>query len=377
MKITVISIEDPKDKRTWSGTTSHMYEALKNMGVEVDTITLRNWFTKFYTCYARFIYKFIKRQSIANFETTKIGAKYWGKRVDRLINKQSKKSDCYFCPAGASIIALSSSNVKFIYVPDATYKIMNNYYYSEVDKKSENMGNKIDQLAIEKATKIIVPSKWTYNSVINDYSQSKKKVSLIHFGSNMPFQKTMNRSLYNKDVINLLLVGGNWKRKGIDIALETLTELNRNSTKKYILTIIGLKSSKEFNQKNVIFKGKLNKNNKDELKMLQNSYKKADIFFLPTQAEAAGIVFAEAAMYGLPTVTCKTGGVGDYVLDNITGFTLSTNANAKEFASKIKLLVDNNKIYEDFSKNAISYYKDSLNWEEWSKKALESFYACN
>ena len=38
MKITVISIGDPKDKRTWSGTTSHMYEALNNSNVDVDTI---------------------------------------------------------------------------------------------------------------------------------------------------------------------------------------------------------------------------------------------------------------------------------------------------------------------------------------------------
>ncbi len=45
LKITVMSFNDPKDKRTWSGTMSNMYEALKRNGFEVDTITLKNWFT--------------------------------------------------------------------------------------------------------------------------------------------------------------------------------------------------------------------------------------------------------------------------------------------------------------------------------------------
>lgn len=66
MKITVISIGDPKDKRTWSGTTSHMYEALNNSNVDVDTITLKNWFTKFYTRYVKFTYKFFHKQKIAD-----------------------------------------------------------------------------------------------------------------------------------------------------------------------------------------------------------------------------------------------------------------------------------------------------------------------
>ncbi len=88
---------------------------------------------------------------------------------------------------------------------------------------------------------------------------------------------------------------------------------------------------------------------------------------MPTKAEAAGIVFAEAAMYGIPTITYKTGGVSDYVLDNKTGYTLESNNSAKQFADKIRLLVKESKLYEQVSKNAIEYYKDSLNWQVWSK----------
>ena len=107
LKITVMSFNDPKDKRTWSGTTSNMYEALKRNGFEVDTLTLKNWFTRFYIRGTMFYLNRIKKKGVANFETTKFGAKYWGKRADKLVHDQDKKSNYYFCPAGASIIAFA------------------------------------------------------------------------------------------------------------------------------------------------------------------------------------------------------------------------------------------------------------------------------
>lgn len=45
-----------------------------------------------------------------------------------------------------------------------------------------------------------------------------------------------------------------------------------------------------------------------------------NFLLLPTIAECAGIVFAEASGYGIPSITYDTGGVGTYVIDGINGF---------------------------------------------------------
>ncbi|MEY8661346.1 hypothetical protein AALT52_00350 [Ligilactobacillus faecis] len=42
MKLTVISITDPKDKHTWSGTTSNMYEAFSKAAIAYYKSDL-NW----------------------------------------------------------------------------------------------------------------------------------------------------------------------------------------------------------------------------------------------------------------------------------------------------------------------------------------------
>ncbi|KDA46846.1 glycosyltransferase family 4 protein [Ligilactobacillus animalis] len=373
MKLTVMSLTDPKDKRTWSGTTSNMYEALKRNGLEVDTLTLKNWFTRFYIRATMFYLNRIKKQGVTNFETTVLGAKYWGKRADKLIHDQDKKSNYYFCPAGASIIAFAHSQAKFVDLPDATYALMNNYYYAGVDKKGADNGDEIDQKALTRADKIILPSQWAYKSVQNDYDQPEGKLSLIPFGANMPDVKITPKTLTSKE-INILLVGVEWKRKGVDIALDIVAKLNENSLAgyHYTLTIVGLDKPSDFTQSDVIFKGRLDKNDPAELSSLQAEYEQADLFLLPTQAEAAGIVFAEAAMYALPVFTYNTGGVSQYVLNGKTGYALPTSANSTDFVQQIEALVTDDTNYHNMSRKARDYYDTTLNWDAWAD-SVKSF----
>lgn len=79
--------------------------------------------------------------------------------------------------------------------------------------------------------------------------------------------------------------------------------------KKFELTIIGLDKPEQYTEnKHIHFVGRLNKNNPEEFKQMITYYQESDIFLLPTKAECAGIVFSEAAMYGLPVFTHNTGG---------------------------------------------------------------------
>lgn len=370
MKLTVVSITDPKDKHTWSGTTSNMYEALKRNGQEVDTITLKNWASPFYKRLVLANLKFFKHQKTANFETTLAGAKYWGRRVTKEVEKHPK-ADYYLTPGGASVVAFAQGDAKFVDLPDATYELMNNYYYAGVDQDSADDGDKIDRYALQRADKVILPSKWAYQSVVEDYKQPENKLALIPFGANLPDVVVAPKKL-DKKVIELLLVGVEWERKGVDIALEVVKKLNVDTKDhEYHLTIIGLEKPTDFEQENVTFKGRLDKNDPTELKMLEEEYRKADLFILPTQAEAAGIVFAEAAMYALPTLTYKTGGVTQYVLDKKTGFTLDPTSSSDEFVEKIQELVADQTMYTAFSKAAVDYYKSDLNWDAWAQKVCK------
>jgi glycosyltransferase involved in cell wall biosynthesis len=94
-------------------------------------------------------------------------------------------------------------------------------------------------------------------------------------------------------------------------------------------------------------------------------YEESDIFILPTKAECAGIVFSEASMYGMPSVTHDTGGIPNYVEDGKTGRRLALGAAPEDFASAIESIICENH-YEAYSRDARIKYETDINWKHWT-----------
>ena len=117
----------------------------------------------------------------------------------------------------------------------------------------------------------------------------------------------------------------------------------------------------------ISFVGRLNKDDPDQLKQIILHYQESDIFLLPTKAECAGIVFSEAAMYGLPVFTHDTGGTMSYVENGKTGKGLKMGSTAEDFANAIMEMLNNGK-YKEWSHNAREKYEKELNWNVWLKK---------
>ncbi|HRQ86246.1 MAG TPA: glycosyltransferase, partial [Flavobacteriales bacterium] len=65
----------------------------------------------------------------------------------------------------------------------------------------------------------------------------------------------------------------------------------------------------EFNDPDLVREGFLNKNLPADMARLEHHLRTADFLILPTRFEAYGIVFCEAAAYGLPALASRTGGV--------------------------------------------------------------------
>ena len=72
---------------------------------------------------------------------------------------------------------------------------------------------------------------------------------------------------------------------------------------------------------------------------LEQHFATADFFVLPTRFEAYGIVFCEAAAYGVPSLGSRTGGVPTIIDEGVTGYTFDLNANGQAYAQRIMELV--------------------------------------
>ena len=313
MNIIFVSYSNPNDRKAWSGTTFEIYHSLEKSINNILNVQLESRSFKIFKLVVQKA-SHLFRYPIIDFNTTIFGSRIYGRILDRKIRHLPIKPDeidFIVIPAGASVAAYSKYGAKIVLINDATFDSMKNYYYNTTHTKIINNAETIDQKALDNAGLVILSSQWAVNSVIGHYAEPKSKVHLLRFGANLPDLNTiqLSRSIEGKKVVYLLLVGVSWVRKGVPTAIETVHILNEQQNDKvFRLIIIGFDKPEGWNDDQVSFEGKLYKDNDNDLSRLVSAYERADIFFLPTKAEAAGIVFCEAAMFSLPVVTYDTGG---------------------------------------------------------------------
>ena len=375
MKVGFLSLESPYNRKVQSGTLFKMYESLNKL--DMDVIWVSGGSSKFYNIlnriYLHFL-TFIKKISGKNIVSpyTKINSFLYYK----LINKKLIETvDVLFVPFIYSITIASHLKAKkpIIYLNDATYKLMIDYnlLYFNLFRSNINQGLKIEKKAMDKSAAIVLSSDWARKSVINDYLQPEEKVHVIEFGANIDDADIIIPEEKSKDTLHLLFSGVDWKGKGGDIAIAACEELNKMGINS-IIHIVGITNLEQIiiNLPFVDYIGFLDKNIPGQYSLLINTIKKCHCLLLPTQAEAAGIVFAECSAYGLPSFSYQTGGVGNYVIDGQNGYLLPLSATAKDFAKKISECYLNGEM-EKMSQTSVDIYKNKLNWNIWREKITD------
>lgn len=368
IKIGFISEVDPKDKKALSGTPYKMYDALQNSVGEVIWIPVeRGIVYKMYQILLTLLARLTHRN--VSPPHTAIGAFLMSKSLNK---KLMDSVDVFFAPFASSALYAFKSKKPLIYLSDATFKIMVNYYpgFSHLFSFNVRQGMEVEKRALQKASIVIMPSEWAVQSVVKDYGIPMSKIHKIEFGANI---EDDNSLLDKKDtgMLHLLFMGVDWQRKGGDIAVSACKKLNQQGIKS-VLHIVGIPDLDPVIQQlpyidNVGF---LNKNDPAQYRLLVETIRHCDCLLLPTRAECTGIVFCESSAYGLPSFAYQTGGISDYVVDGRNGYLLPLNSTGDDFASKIAECYKNGAL-KRMSGTAREIYKERLNWGVWTSKMKE------
>ncbi len=255
---------------------------------------------------------------------------------------------------------------------DTTFAAINGYYadFSNLIYFSRFEANLIEHLAIKKASYLIYPSKWASESAINDYQAAPEKIFTFPMGANIDYIPDDEQIAVKQriDKIRLLFVGVDWDRKGGQIAVDAVQFLEQMGIPAS-LTIVGCQPPFDFIHPNVTVIPFLNRNVLAERQQLFDLYLNSDIFILPTRAECMGIVFCEAAAFGLPCFASSTGGIPAVIEHGKTGYLFSLDAEGFDYAEEIaKLWQDPTKFFE-MVKASREKFKNQLNWDAWGKEA--------
>ena len=365
-KIAFLCSGPPTDRKIWSGTIFKMYESFLTHNIDVEWIQVNrftNWESKFFLSIENLHKKIFNR----GFNRNHFIAKAF--LASKKLQKTLKKSDVdlIFAPTTIADIAFLKTDKPIIYLNDATFDQLLNYYggmsgFGWLSKKTTVF---IEKLALQKSDFLIFSSNWAAKHAEDFYQIPKDKIEVIKFGSNTTAPDKIVEKDYSGE-ITFLFLGVEWERKGGQIALDAIKILrDRNYPVK--LQVVGcIPPVEEAEAMNVI--PFLNKNNPEEAQQIFNFLQHSHFMFMPTRADCTPISFCEAASYGLPVISTETGGVAAVVEPGETGILLPVNASSEQYADEIEILLQNQEQIRALSQNAREKYEKELNWSVWGEK---------
>ncbi|NTS43208.1 glycosyltransferase family 4 protein [Flavisolibacter sp. BT320] len=370
MKIGFAGRWDPQDKSSWSGTYYYTYQQLKKKH-DVSIFLFRwTWLVREQLMLRRQFHKRLQGKH-TSVEFLKSYATFFSRQLENELKKN--KVDLLYAPAAPQLIAYLKTQAPIIFMTDATFKQIKGYYDSWQNIAPSNIreGIEVDSHAFHNAAHSLVASDWCRQSAISDYGIDPNKISVAPLGANLDLPPAKAIEKQNTGICQLLFLGVEWERKGGPIALETFRELRRMGLNAH-LHIIGCRPPIELSDKNITVIPYLDKNKPAEQAQLVSVLQQTHFLLLPTRAECAGVVFCEAAAYGIPSISTATGGVPTYVRDGINGYAMPYHSTGAAYAETLASLFSDFSKYQALSHSSRKLYEEELNWDRWGERFMDA-----
>lgn len=281
----------------------------------------------------------------------------------------SRKADAILTAFSPLSAAYLETNIPIVYWTDATLAGLCSFYplFRRLHHDTLWDGYFITRAALSNAKLLLFSSQWAARSAIELYGISKNKIRIVPFGANLIVNHTLNDvkdmiKKRDKNCIKLLFVGKNWYRKGGDLVLSA-AKLIHDAGHNIELNIIGCKPD-EFPLPDYIkCFNFLSKDKNADVNFIKQLYQESHFLFVPSRAEAYGVVFCEANAFGVPCITSQVGGIPDIVKDGINGMTFPLDADIKQYCDYIISIMSNYADYESLALSAFNEYQTRLNWQ--------------
>lgn len=359
-------------RKNWSGTPFYMARALElHCGEVVHYREISGGLPIF-------------RAKIANKLTFALAGKRhdWlhtyplSRRYARYFQEEIRRTrpDVLFGCAAASEIALLETDLPMVGSSDATAALNRNYYTSatHLTAYSNRVVEDIERRYLHKMLGLLYSTKWAADSAVRDYGVSPSRVFSAPYGANLDGGAIPPRAgalrEKQRDVCRLLFLGVDWERKGGAIAVETLKCLLTMGVPAE-LTVCGCVPPAEYQYPKIRVIPFLDKNTPDGMNSILRLLYESHFLLLPTRAEAFGIVFCEAAAFGLPSISTDTGGVSGVVSEGRNGHLLPLSAGGEDYAGVIASCFTDFSRYEQLRRTSREEYEERLNWDAWGRAA--------
>ncbi|HWU53952.1 MAG TPA: glycosyltransferase family 4 protein [Rhizomicrobium sp.] len=304
--------------------------------------------------------------------------KYLASRIERHVREA--KPQAIFSPSSVPLSLVDSAAPR-IFTTDQLFCDFVQTPYTGIRQPAERfvrMGHAQEKTALSTAALATFPSQWAADSAVSRYGAAREKISVIPWGANLPSipsQQEVERAIAQRSMrsCHLVFIGRQWARKGGELLVGTVQELNKAGLPARA-TIIGCEppglSPKLFD-----IHPYLNKGRPEHFATLSSLMLGAHFLFLPSRAEAYGQAFCEAAAFGLPSIGSTVGGIPTIIQDGETGFVRPLETSAAQFAAIILDTLSERSGYLRLARQAREDFLLRLNWDSFGNRLSDAIAA--
>lgn len=369
MRIAFTTTFDAQDVHNWSGTPYHMSHALANSGMSVDYIgSLSRKLPPFFKAKQIFKKYICDTRESPRFNIT--AAKHYSEQVASQLSRLN--ADAVVSPL-INPIAYLDCKQPIILWTDAVYAALLGFYPPFAWHSADTIaqGNQITTECLSRCAYAVFSSDWAANSAIELYGVSRNKVKVVPFGANLETAPDINDvrtaiSLRRHDKIKLLFLAKSWERKGGDVVLAVAKALHE-AGHAVELHVVGYTPPVNV-PPYVICHGFISKHTPEGKEKLRRLLAESHFLFVPSRAEAYGIVFCEANAFGVPCLTTHVGGISTIVKDNVNGMTFGLDATVASYCDYIVNVMSDEKRYSELAHSAHNEFVTRLNWAAAAEK---------
>jgi glycosyltransferase involved in cell wall biosynthesis len=374
MRIAYVYPQNAEDPAVQSGRPAALLEAFRGLGAQVKAIFPLHARPSRFALAKKLLYRLGARVHRSDRDPAYLA------RAAREINERLGDSpyDLIFSP-GSELAGGIASSRRVAFCADATFAGMHGYYHDFTRLSAEyvRMGYDQEKAALKRAQLAVYPSEWAARSAINAHGADPSSVAVIPFGANLGRNNSAAsvaswiEDRQPLDSPRLLFVGRDWERKGGDLVVETALALRTRGLAVTVDLVGCAPPARHRSLPWLVSHGRLDMREPAAMQRLARLYARAHLLFVPSRAEAYGLIYAEALAHGLPVIATRTGGVSGIVQDGATGRLLALEAGPPDYVAAIEGLLRDFSNYRRVCLRCYASFSETHNWKRFTSRLLE------
>jgi len=379
MRFAFVHNGDPLSETLWSAIPLNIIGTLREMGHEVEIIgNLFPHIPLFARVKTQFYKRILKKMYLLNRDPAvfALRARSGNRRL-----KAAGEFDAVLTayPPDAAYL---EADCPILILHDAAWTQLVDFYpgaeRERMAPETLRGGIELDKMGLARCSHAIYCSQWAVEGVIRDYGVPRSKLSVAPLGSsivNPPGRDDVERYLKDRlhGPMKFFFLGVEWHRKGGEIAVAVAEQVEALGTP-VELHVAGCRPPSPVPAW-VKVHGPLRKNIPAEAALWRSLFENSDIFIMPTRADAFGIVYGEAAAFGMPVIASNAGGVPEAACGE-WALTLPLDTPPRAMAEWAVSLYNDRAAYERLAWLARQAYETRLNWPSFCRHLVEVAVEC-